>query len=243
MTFEERIAQLASLETFDPEAFRGDAKYPQDLCDFVLALGLAYNDFRDLVVAQGLLNAALPKDTTTPTAELGELGGLHAHLNRLTAALLHELTKLIERSDKVLRHSAFEELVKQLPRKAREAWYAVVNATQQDSATDPLSRLVLFARHKVAYHYDAEEIGRGYRRAFVDDRTRTPFVSRGDNMAKSRFYFADAAADTYLRTSADKQVVEDFFSGKLDLFDEINHALRELVWRFINARGFGFRAA
>jgi hypothetical protein len=241
MTFEERLAQLAPLETFDPKAFRGDSSVPQELCDFVLALALVYNDFRDVVVAQGLLNAALPNDTSTPTPRLGELGGIHAHLNRLMAALVHELAKLIERSDHLLSHPFFESLVKKLPRAAREAWSSVVDATKKNTATDSLSRLVLFARHKVAFHYDAEEIGRGYRRAFIDDPSRVPFVSRGDNMAKSRFYFADAAADTYLRTSADKQVVEEFFSAKLDLFDEINHALRELVSRFVNERRFAYR--
>jgi len=242
MDFDERIALLAPLETFDPAAFRADDRYPQEVCDFVLALGLVYNDFRDLVMGQGLLNAAVPKDVQTPTPRLGEVGGIHSHLNRLMAALIHELSKLIERNTKILEHPAFTNLVKQLPRKAREAWLSVVTATQKDTATDSLSRLVLFARHKIAYHYDAEEIGRGFRRAFVDDQTRMPFLSRGDSMVKSRFYFADGAADTYLRTSADKQVVEEFFSAKLDILDDINHALRELVSRFINARGFGFRA-
>jgi hypothetical protein len=243
MNFDERIAQLGILETFDPGAFRADANYPQELCDFILALGLAYNDLRDLILAHILVREALPPDPKRPTPRLGEVAGIQAHLNRLMAALIHELSKLIENNAPSIEQPAFQALVRQLPRPARQAWLSLVNATQQDTATDDLSRLLLFARHKIAYHYDAREIGRGYRRAFIEDQARKPFVSRGTSMGTNRFYFADAAADTYLRTSAGKEVTQDFLAAKLDIFNDINHALRELVGLFINARGFPFRRA
>jgi hypothetical protein len=47
--------QLAALQTFDPKAFVGDSGVPQDLCNFVLALALVYNDCKDGIFSNLLL--------------------------------------------------------------------------------------------------------------------------------------------------------------------------------------------
>jgi hypothetical protein len=49
--FREECAMLAQLESFDPEAFQGNAEVPQALCNFVLAIALIYNDCKDALYA------------------------------------------------------------------------------------------------------------------------------------------------------------------------------------------------
>ena len=56
MTYEDIANQLAPLESFDPSVFQGDAVISQKLCDFVLALTIAYNDLRDSTFALILLD-------------------------------------------------------------------------------------------------------------------------------------------------------------------------------------------
>jgi hypothetical protein len=101
--------------------------------------------------------------------------------------------------------------------------------------------LLVRARNKIAFHYDAAEIAKGYVGAFLEPAVKEPFVSRGPSMAVSRFYFADAAAAVYMRDVTDAATADEFFSAASPILNQINHALRELVTRFINARGYGWR--
>ena len=102
--------------------------------------------------------------------------------------------------------------------------------------------LLVRARNKVAFHYDADEIGKAYRSAFIEKSDRAPYISRGPSMAHARFYFADAAAQMYIMEVTDGSTADQFLRAELPLFTQVNHALRELVTRFINARGYGFRS-
>ena len=70
---------LARLETFDLAAFLGDAATSQALCDFVVALGLVYNDLRDIVSAHILLNEIQPAGQPAETREWAAFLGLRLH--------------------------------------------------------------------------------------------------------------------------------------------------------------------
>lgn len=240
--YAKQIVLLSELESFDPAAFVGNNECPQELCDFVLALALAFNDFRDVVMAQTLLEEIAPADDKTLTPALGNVRGLFAHLSRLGAGILQELGNLIQRSGNVRAHPRFTALVKNLPAEAREAWKSLVAAVEKKPGHDELSMLLVRARNKVAFHYDAEEIGTGYRSAFVSKSDRSPLISRGASMTAARFYFADAAAEMYMMEVTGGETAKNFLEGSLPLFNQVNHALREIVTRFINARGYGFRS-
>jgi len=92
----------------------------------------------------------------------------------------------------------------------------------------------------VGYHYDPKEIARGYAVAFERDRA---WVSRGTSMHATRFYFADAAANQYMRYRADTEEARAFLSGSGMFMDQINQALYELVTRFVSFLGFAWRPA
>lgn len=59
-TFQEQCAGMR-LETFDPAAFVGGEEVPQELCNFVLALALIYNDYKNLTYASLKLRESKPK--------------------------------------------------------------------------------------------------------------------------------------------------------------------------------------
>jgi hypothetical protein len=234
--YREDIAQLGPLETFDATAFQGNAEYTQDLCNFILALSLFYNDFRDLIAAQMLLSEAYPGDNAKPSPEVGQFRGLSLHLFRIQAGFVHELAELVERNLKIIASAGFQKIVKGLNRKGREAWASVVAAAENRPGDDPLARVVFFARNKVGFHYDQKEILRGYAKCFIEPTGRVPFISRGTKMANTRFYFADAAAEAYIRSLGDPEVVEPFYAVESPLLLEINLAVREIIVRFINSR-------
>ena len=251
--YETDIRALAPLEAFDASAFVGNTEWPQELCDFVLALALAHNDLRDVIFAERLLVAVAPSDLAKITPELGMFGGLHLHLTRLLAASLHELTSLIHKAGAILNHPRFLGVVKLLHASARKAWEAAVAASFAKPSVDPLAMLLVRIRNKVSFHYDPEEIGKAYRAAFVQVRppsphsknlprpTKEPLLSRGSSMAVTRFYFADAATAVYIAEIVDQGTAEQLFPLAMPLVHELNHGIRELVTRFVTARGYAWR--
>ncbi len=240
--YRDHIAELAPLESFDAAAFTGSDDYPQQLCDFVLALSLAFNDLKDLVVAHDVLLSVQPAESSTVTAEVGEYNGITLHLIRMHLAIVHELIELIGRNANTTNHSAFRKIVSKLAPGAREAWAEVTKAVDgKEPGQSDLGNFLFFARNKVVFHYDRKEISRGYAKAFVASSVREPFLSRGRSLATSRFYFADAAAEQYMREKGDPLGDTAFTIAALNLINSVTFAIHEVVLTFINLRGFGWR--
>jgi hypothetical protein len=240
------LDHLGELESFDPLAFIADDVFSQDVCDLVLALAIAYNDYKDLILGHQILQGLYDEleDLTTPTRELGQGSGISIHLYRLLAGFLHELYELIASSSSVVNSVGFQRVLKVLPAAARDAWRDLVEAVDAAGPKgSALGRMMFFARNKVSFHYDRKEIGRAYRERFTTPPGQVPYISRGTAMANARFYFADAAGEAYLRLSADEATAKEFFTAGFPLLHQVNHALREIVTRFVTARGFAWRRA
>src|SRR5476649_2571870 len=110
-TFVDHVAGLRKLASFDPRIFVEDSIYPQEFCDFMLALALAYNDYRDVFVAQLLLWEVQPGDLKRPTPSVGEFAGINCHLMRTLAGILRELLIVIEKNHEVVASKEFGKLV------------------------------------------------------------------------------------------------------------------------------------
>lgn len=235
--YEELVRDLGEPIAFDARAFVGDEKVPQDVCDFILSLALVFNDFKDLVFAQQLMQTIRPGDGP-PSRDRGLHGGLHVHLIRLLAGILNELAKLIEKRKAVVTGPVFAAILKKIPSSARDMWKHVAHASVATGPSgDKFGRLIYFARHKVTFHYDTKEIARGYRLRFLQSDLGPPYISRGANMAATRFYFADAAAESYMMQVADAVTGKEFFQAGWKLLPEVGHALREIVTAFVKLRG------
>jgi hypothetical protein len=68
--------------------FRGNAEVPQELCNFVLALALIYNDCKDAIYAHLALHTLKPVGTPQKTRIWGAINGAQLQVFRLVAALL-----------------------------------------------------------------------------------------------------------------------------------------------------------
>lgn len=237
--FLEECLKLAPLETFDPEAFRGDAEVPQEICNFVLALALIYNDCKDAIYAHVALGDLRPAETPQRNRIWGAISGAQLHIFRAVAALLHELFQLIERNRQHLDHEFFVALVQRLHPKQRGAWTALVDVACDRAPTNQLGKKLVRLRNKVLFHYDPEEIFRGYRHHFleptkVDVRA---YVSRGGSMRGSRFYFADAAVAGYLHSLAGAEPTGKLAEDIADVLDQVNLGLMMIVRTYIQRRG------
>jgi hypothetical protein len=157
---------------------------------------------------------------------------------------LHELFDLIRSNRDLLDHKFFLSVVKQLSPTGREAWVALVNVAVDAVPTDPLGKRLLLLRNKVFFHYDPKAIFQGYTQHFLgttrrDDRA---YLSRGDSMRKTRFYFADAAATGYLRFVVGPEQVDELMMNVAEIIDQVNHGLMTIVGTYIQRRGYSYRA-
>src|SRR5205823_9052324 len=83
------------------------------------------------------------------------------------AGTIHELMKLIQDHRDLLGTPVLEEAIRHAPRVARSAWQQVVAAALEKPTKGTISQFLARARNKVAYHYDAPQIGLAFRKAFI----------------------------------------------------------------------------
>jgi hypothetical protein len=242
--FAAECEDLAPLETFAPSVFVGDANASQQVCNFVLALALVYNDCKDIIYAHIILEQSKPSDPPSRSRAWGAWGGIEHHIFRLIVGMLHSLFELIQSNRSALDDSFLQSVIRQLRADHRDAWQTVVGVALDASPSDGLGRALMLVRNKIAFHYDPKCIFRGYQRHFLgeDPRDERAFISRGMNMAQSRFYFADAASIGYVGTAAAPEIDNELVRTTFDFLRPLNRALMQLVEGFIQRRGGRYRS-
>ena len=240
---EESLNNLNPLETFNPDVFVADKDYDQDLCNFILALSLVWNDMKDLMIYFEYMRSLEPvkieikKPEDMPIdCKWGEISGTKMHIEKLLVSLLHELVKLIRDSKGVIDSMCFKKIYKQLHKDSRLAWDTVLKFAydEADSKSD-LGRALIMVRNKITNHYDKNELFKGYKRKFIGTKEK-PYISRGNNMLSHRFYFADATAQQYARSHMDKISPEEFYINVDLIKNNLNFAIKDIVETFIQRR-------
>lgn len=229
-------AALAPLETFSVRAFAPDEAFPASVCGFVLALAVIYDDLKDIAQADHLLASEVPASQNAYTRERGQVAGIQAHIRRHLSATIYELLRLVEANLVILSEPAFVVTVRNLPNEIRAEWESITAVAENRDAKGSLAEALRFVRDKVGFHYDRKELLRGYEAHFSEDPTRPAFISRGESLQSSRFYFADAAAQAYFRVQLAAHDPSHYFSWGSPLIRAVNRALHEIVIAFIQRR-------
>jgi hypothetical protein len=164
--FSQETAQLAPLQSFDPQAFVGDSNVPQEICSFVLALALIYNDCKNGIFSNLLLAETKPDSQPPVSPAWGTYYGMKLHYVRLHCALIHELLKLIAANQPTINDQFFLSVIRSLPSTVRLSWNSLVDASLSKATSTPLTQSLLLIRNKVSFHYDPKELYRGYRGHF-----------------------------------------------------------------------------
>jgi hypothetical protein len=243
-TFREECNELAQLESFDPLAFQADENVPQDLCNFMLTLALIFNDCKNLIYAYLASDQSSSDGKHGRNRFAGALSGFKLHMFRTITGLLHELFYLIRNNKSVLQNPFFKSVVRQIDPCARKAWETIVAVALGNTPSDTLGKRLLLVRNKLSFHYDGKAIFIGYTHHFIEAEhlDERAFISRGNSMKATRFYFADAAALGYLRSITGRENIDMLITEIADMLDPLNHSLTALVNSYIQRRGFPFRS-
>jgi hypothetical protein len=229
---------LGALRGFDPGVFRETDDCSQGLCSFILALALAFNDCRDLLMCAEEILRVKP-ERPRRNRFCGEHGGLMTHVFRLLAAFVHELGELVRAHGRVTQESFFKlKVLPKLSKEHRAAWEAMCNLAHGKRETRSLDDLLEFFRNKVGYHYDAAALQEGYDDRFpcVPAVAQWPLVSLGARTFNERLYFADAAALRMIETNATERELMPLGPKMTDALTDAAIALAKIVEAFIQAR-------
>ena len=232
---------LGPLETFQKEVFLDTDKQKQEICNFVLGLACIHSDFKNILWAHYGLTDAKPEGEFQYTPLWGQYSALRDHLYRALCSVLLEFLKLLEENRPNLSNDLIERTVQSMTRRTRESWAELLDMALNRRGDSPTLRAINRIRDKVIFHYDLKELERGYREHFSDPAKANvdAFISRGKTLENSRFYFADAAMNGYIRSRY--RDAPDFQTDVKEISEKANNVLHEFVERFIQRRGGAFR--
>jgi hypothetical protein len=174
-----------------------------ELQKFFLILGLIFNDLKDIIFFYKLVQDQYELPTINETSEhAGEYGGISAHCERLLISIVGEFFIFIKKNKAVTSSMRFQLLLKEMDFKDRQAWQNII---EFERGTGVLSRIATI-RSNVTFHYDhnKSQLVQGFKRAFykeekyLEQHKKASFSLAGD-MEATRFYFSDAAGQSYVR--------------------------------------------
>ena len=200
--------ELAPARDYSPRTLlpaAGDTKEISATKEFVLLLGLAFNDIKALCWVDDQLRKGDPAwgPDGPPTADpyTGNWLGTIKTFDRFSSGVLTETYYLIRKYAQrgIFKTPLFKRAMRKLKRRDREFWGALLDDAQHPKAR----RLRTYheeLRNAVAYHYSkaGKSMVDGYQE-HVALKPGHPMFDRawasfGEHMEASRFYFADAAA-------------------------------------------------
>jgi hypothetical protein len=237
----ERAKSLGPLLAVNSVALRGDREVPQELCNAILALALAFNDFRDLLIWSDDILKEAPDTARRLNRFFGEHGGVMTHLFRLLLASLYQLGEVIRANGKHFHNRFFQERVLgQLDKSVQGKWMELSDLAHGKAPQRPIGDLMEFVRHTAVYHYDSAELWNGFDRRFPTGSTvpaEQAVVSSGETALGERFYFADAAAYDLISEQSGVQGLPALGPKVTDLLTTVTVTLANVVEGFLEARG------
>lgn len=234
--------KLAALQHFTPKVFQADAKDAQEVCNFVLMLALINNDFKDLLWSYSQLDKCR-KDAPLPlTAYNGQYSGIRGHLTRLTHSLFFELAKLVQENTHILDHPLFLETIRKIHKQNKDNWDQLVGyATgSKGQALQELRDMSCLIRNNIAFHYYQPKFLAGGYQEFFDQNNKpenqNAFISRGNSLQSTRFYFADAAVEGCFERYIGKEKAGRLRPALNKLSEALVQALYDIVDSFTQLR-------
>lgn len=209
---------------------------------FMLALAAVFNDLKGADYARFQLGR-YANIADWPLESRGQYRGLEDQGVRVIFGIAREGLALIEKNKALLDHEEMKAVVEALPTSTRESWDEIVQialgADKLPERSNATSQLLVKMRNNLAFHYGARALMHGYLAHFgrSDPATYSDkiYVSLGENMEQTRFYYADAAyiAAVEKLTGMPIAEVQAKISGALR---HMNQAIRGLLITFLRGR-------
>ncbi|MCF7832539.1 MAG: hypothetical protein K9N05_03040 [Candidatus Marinimicrobia bacterium] len=240
--FDESLFISKKFETFDKTVFMPDNNFNKEICGFVLALSVIWNDIKNLDLFIENLNnfqLSLKEKYDVYSSIRGEISGITYSFLMKSVSTINELFYLIRKSNKVLKNENYKKIIKQMRNQNRTHWLEIVDIARMnandhknnDTAPSEFKNILILIRNNVGFHYSSKELLGGYILEY-NESNKIPYISRGNSMKESRFYYADASVQAYYES----KIKSDLYSQLNLIRKEVNNSIMNLVTQFINLR-------
>lgn len=180
------------------------------IAKFFLVLAVIYNDLKGLSLFEKLVidtyRAVGPDEVSV---QVGELGGVFTQIGKLFISNMREFFDFLRENEKILLSSEFQEvLLKTNNKDIQNRWKNIIDVAfdRSPESSDFTHHLVLI-RNNVAFHYkqSGKELQKSFRNFFYKKekigKNNMAYYSAGEFIKDTRFFYADAAVQEYMRST------------------------------------------
>ena len=218
---------IGSLEEISPTKIIDEEKDDQ-LANFFLILSMVFNDLKSFLFFEKLLEESYEQpDLENATVHLGEYAGLKVHVQKNLIGITSEFLLMLRKNSDLLNIPRLQLLVRELK------WDELI-----DSAKNPNSLYgnIYQIRSTITMHYDHQRkaLRKGFMRSFFGEgkdikQHKNAYYRIGDKMENTRFFYADAAVEDYIKSVLN---MEDM--GKVTkVIEDMTHTIYSLLKEYI----------
>ena len=222
--------ELSNLQKFSLKCL-GNAEN-KELAKLMLTFCLIFNDFKDQIWLFTLLEPYHELDAPKKkTARLGQIRGMRAHCMRMIIATLREFLIVIKENKRLIASSDFSIVINNIDRKTKKKWQEIVELAEKEKSDDPFYKTIIKIRNSGTYHYkNMKSLFQGLQ-FYIKKEGVDGYLSLGENLERTRFYFGDASVQYY-----HKKLLDDYtcFDKELEKYVlNINKTLRFIIESYI----------
>lgn len=223
------------------EEFIGDLKYidprklitennSNDVENFFLVLSCIFNDLKGILLFETMLIEKYKKpEDEERNVHSGNYYGTLVYINKLMLSTINEFIIFLQKNINVFDDPEFKIILSKLPKTQSKYWNDMISYISDEKMnSNNFLKTIIKIRSNIGFHFDhsGTQLRKGYISRFFGQTTdlgsQLAYYSIGENIATTRFFFADAATSEYLSLAANKTFKEDSFNNKrtLDFYKE-----------------------
>lgn len=222
------------------EPYRLIKKERNDPIDnFFLVLAVVYNDFKGIILFEKLVF-----DTYEPISSLddisvhmGEYGGMFTQTRKIFISSLWEFFEFLKTNKDILLTTEFKEILNKTNKNIENKWSNIVSIALNNKSknTSDFTKYLIQVRNNVSFHY--YQSGKELRKAFCSffyakekiEQNKLAYYMIGDNMETTRFFYADASVQEYLRSTTN----ENAKGFDIKYKTEISAIINDMNWTIL----------
>ncbi len=209
-------------------------------------LATIYNDLKGFA----FFNTQLGDNYRQPlkdelTYHSGEYNGYNLQLYKLFIATLHEFFKFLEVNKNIFNNPKFFLIFKKISNPRQKDWKELVEIASGRAPSSPAFKKILNrTRNNIAFHYyESDKILReGFIKRFlksendVSNNGQFSYYAIGESLAKTRFFYADAATQEFLQSITEVQypsAIEEYGKKAAEIINQMNDTIYSLLKEYI----------
>lgn len=214
--------------------------------NFFLVLAVIFNDLKGLVLFEKLIQDRYrdPLDNEV-SSHSGECAGIFSQIYKIFVANIQEFFLFLKVKKDILETTEFKILLSKTNKDTQDKWKDIIDiAFDKSPKGSEFSEYLLRTRNNVSFHYYQSD--KNLRKSFLNffnkkekmKKNDFAYYSAGENMEGTRFFYADAAIEEFLRdgTGNTKEFDMKYQKEISRIISEMNLAILRLLKIYLKNR-------